>query len=98
MKRSENCSVRSEAIYIDDMESPEGNEMAKLSPRVDIKSRKQQNNKEENRGDHEGKNEEEDSEESRKEVTERKTTIWKMLMVRILFKKLPQVVIAKSVR
>ena len=62
--------MRSEAIYIDDMESLEGDEMAKLSPRVVIKSRKQQNNKEDNEDDQEGKNEEEDSEESRKEVTE----------------------------
>ena len=46
-------------------------EMAKLSPKVDIENRKQQNNEEENRYDHEGKNEEKDSEESRKEVTEK---------------------------
>ena len=38
-------------------------EMAKLSPKVDIESRKQQNNEEENRYDHEDKNEEQDSEE-----------------------------------
>ena len=44
-------------------------EMAKLSPKVDIESRKQQNNEEENGYDHEGKNEEEDSEESNKEDT-----------------------------
>ena len=36
-------------------------EMAKLSPKVDIESRKQQNNEEENGDDHEGKHEEQDS-------------------------------------
>ena len=36
----ENCSVCSKNISIDDMESLEGNEMAKLSHKVDIKSRK----------------------------------------------------------
>ena len=67
----ENCSVRSKDISIDDMGSLEGDEMAKLSHKVDIKSRKQQNNEEENGDDHEGKHEEQDSEESRKDDTEK---------------------------
>ena len=41
-------SVLSKAVYIEDVESPEVNKLAKLSPRVEIKGRKQQSDKEEN--------------------------------------------------
>ena len=45
--------MRSDDISIDDMESLEGNEMAKLNHKVDIKI----HNKEENGEDHEDKHE-----------------------------------------
>ena len=51
----ETYSVLSKAVYIEDVESPEVNKLAKLSPRVEIKGRKQQSDKEENGSDHEGK-------------------------------------------
>ena len=61
----ENCSMHSEDISNDDIESLE-----ELSHKVDIKGHKQQNN-EENGNDHEDKHEEQDSEESRKDDTEK---------------------------
>ena len=61
----ENCSMHSEDISNDDIESLE-----ELSHKVDIKGHKQQNN-EENGNDNEDKHEEQDGEESRKDDTEK---------------------------
>ena len=66
----ETYSVLSKAVYIDDIESPvdEIDKVAKLSPRVEIKGREQQCDKEENESDHEGKHEEENSEGSKRMI------------------------------
>ena len=63
------------------MESPDVNEMAKLSPRVELKGRKQKSDKKENGNDHEGKNEEESSEDNEKEDTEKEDVFSKTLEI-----------------
>ena len=41
----ETYSVLSKAVFIGEVESPDVNELAKLSPRVELKVRKQQSDK-----------------------------------------------------
>ena len=94
-------SVLSKADHIDDLESPvdKTDKVAKISPRAEIEGHEEQCDKEVNGSDHEGRNEEENSEGMKKDNTEKKMflkTIWKMLMIWVLFKELLKAFIARN--
>ena len=62
----------SKVAYINDVETPKANKMAKSIPRVETKDHEQQID---NGSDHKDKNEEEDNRESEKDDTERRDAL-----------------------